>query len=147
MSHSYCQILVHSVFSTDGRQNLIPESLQDRLWAYIGGTAKKEGVRVIAVGGISNHAHVFFALPATITLAKVIMNIKANSSRWMGEQGMRFGWQKGYGAFSVSSSHVDAVTKYVKHQREHHRKRSFEDEFIALLKKYRVDYDPRYVFG
>jgi REP element-mobilizing transposase RayT len=147
MSHSYCQILVHAVFSTDGRQHLIPENMEDRLWAYMGATAKKDGLRVIAVGGISNHAHVFFALPATVTLATTMMNLKANSSRWMGEQGIKFSWQKGYGAFSVSSSHVDDVVEYIKNQHEHHKKRSFEEEFIALLKKYGVDYDPRYVFG
>ena len=147
MSHSYCQILVHAVFSTDGRQNLIPENMQDRLWAYMGATAQKDRVRVIAVGGISNHAHVFFALPATITLSTVMMNLKANSSRWMGEQGIEFAWQKGYGAFSVSASHTEDVIEYVKNQKEHHKKRSFEEEFISLLKRYNVDYDPRYVFG
>jgi hypothetical protein len=74
-------------------------------------------------------------------------NLKANSSRWMGEQGINFGWQKGYGAFSVSSSHAEDVIKYIQHQHEHHKKRSFEEEFIALLEAYGVDYDPRYVFG
>jgi putative transposase len=147
MSHSYSQILVHAIFSTDGRRNLIPEKLQDRLWAYMGATAKKDSVRMIAVGGISNHAHVFFALPPTITLSKVLRNLKANSSRWMGEQGIRFAWQKGYGAFSVSSSQAHQVIKYIRNQKEHHKKRKFEDEFIAFLKKYNVDYDPKYVFG
>lgn len=147
MSHSYSQILVHAVFSTDGRRNLIPDTMEGRLWAYMGATAKKDDVRTIAVGGISNHAHVLFALPATLTLATAMMNLKANSSRWMGEQGTEFAWQKGYGAFSVSSSHVDDVVEYIKHQHEHHKKRSFEEEFIALLKRYGVDYDPLYVFG
>lgn len=76
-----------------------------------------------------------------------MMNLKVNSSRWMGEQGINFAWQKGYGAFSVSSSHVENVIRYIRNQKEHHKKRSFEEEFIALLKKYKVDYDPKYVFG
>ena len=147
MSHSYSQILVHATFSTEERRDLIPDHLQDRLWAYMGATAKKDSVRVISIGGISNHAHVFFALPATVTLATVMMNLKANSSRWMGEKGINFAWQKGYGAFSVSSSHVENVIKYIRNQKEHHKKRSFEEEFLALLKKYKVDYDPKYVFG
>ena len=147
MSHSYSQILVHGIFSTKGRKNLIPENMQNRLWAYMTATAKKDSVRVIAICGISNHAHIFFALPATLTVAKAMMDLKANSSRWMNEQGVRFSWQKGYGAFSVSASQVDAVKKYIKNQKEHHRKRNFEEEFIVFLKKYHVDYDPKYVFG
>lgn len=87
------------------------------------------------------------ALPASTTLAKAIQTFKANSSRWIGEHGIGFAWQQGYAAFSVSASNRNAVVKYIERQAEHHRKRSFEDEFVALLKKSGVSYDPKFVFG
>jgi putative transposase len=87
------------------------------------------------------------ALPASITLAKAMQTFKANSSRWIGEHGTDFAWQHGYAAFSVSASNRDAVLEYIEHQADHHRKRSFEDEFVALLKKSGVSYDPKFVFG
>jgi len=147
MSHSYSQILVHGTFSTEERRNLIQDDMQPRLWAYISATAKKDGVRMISVGGIANHAHVLFALPPTLTLATVMRNLKSNSSRWMREKGCKFAWQTGYGAFSIGYSQLDAVVNYIRRQPEHHKRRSFEQEFLALLKKYGVDYDPKYVLG
>src|SRR5215471_8385727 len=129
MSHSYSQDLVHCVYSTEGRRNLIRPDLQAQLWAFKNTIAKRDGVHVIAAGGIENHAHVLIALPPTIALAKAIQNIKAYSSKWMGEQGVSFKWQEGYGAFSVSPSQKDVVTQYIVNQTKHHRKRSFEDEF------------------
>jgi len=147
VSHSYSQILVHGVFSTKERENLIPQNMQHRLWAHMSATAQNDGVRTISIGGVENHAHVLFALPATLALATVMRKLKANTSRWMNENGIRFGWQTGYGAFSVSSSQVNTVINYIQRQPEHHKRRNFEQEFIALLKKYGVDYDPRYVFG
>lgn len=146
MSHSYSQNHVHLVFSTKGRQKLIAKALQRRLWAYMAGVFKSYAILVFAIGGMDDHVHALFRLPPTITLARAVSLLKANSSRWMSEQGTRFTWQKGYGAFSVSSSNVSAVIKYIDNQETHHRKMSFEQEFIALLNRHGVQCDPKTIF-
>ena len=147
MSHSYSQNLVHCVYSTEERRKLIPPELQRGLWECKSAIAKRDGVHVIEAGGTENHVHILLALPPTITLSKALQNIKAYSSRWMSEHGVHFKWQQGYGAFSVSPSQIQGVVSYVRNQAEHHRRRSFEEEFIFLLKASGVEYDPRYVFG
>ena len=126
---------------------MIPEELLPGLLSYMNGIGSNIRVPVIAAGGISNHVHLLIALPATSTLAKAMPTFKANSSRWMGEHGIGFEWQDGYGAFSVSASNLVAVKHYVEHQAEHHRKHSFENEFVTLLKKSGVSYDSQYVCG
>ena len=146
MSHSYAQNHIHLVFSTKGRQKLIAKALQRPLWAYIAGICKSYHMLVFAIGGLDDHVHALFRLPPTITLARAVSLLKSNSSRWMSEQGTRFSWQKGYGAFSVSSSNISAVTRYIDNQEVHHRKRTFEQEFIALLNRHGVQYDPKAVF-
>jgi putative transposase len=146
MSHSYAQNHIHLVFSTKGRQKLIVKALQRRLWAYMAGICKSYGMLVFAIGGLDDHVHALFRLPPTITLARAVSLLKSNSSRWMSEQGTRFSWQKGYGAFSVSSSNISAVTRYIDNQEVHHRKRTFEQEFLALLNRHGVQYDPQAVF-
>ena len=147
MAHSYSQNLIHCVYSTEGRRNLIQPDLQPALWAFKGSIAKQQGVHLINAGGSANHAHILIALPPILTLAKALQTIKAYSSRWMAEHGVEFKWQEGYGAFSVSPSQVEIVVNYIRNQALHHAKRSFEEEFVFLLKSSGVDYDPRYVFG
>ncbi len=147
MAHSYSQNHIHLVFSTKDRRPAIMNDWQPRLWAYLGGICKNHEMISLAVGGTDNHVHILFHLPPKLSLAKAVQLIKGNSSKWMGEQGMDFGWQEGYGAFSVSASHLDQVKRYVRDQAARHRKFSFEDEFRALLKKHGVDYNPQYVLG
>src|SRR5258708_31041212 len=147
MAHTYPNVLIHCVFSTKERRNTIPNELLPGLLSYINGIGSNIRVPVIAAGGVSNHVHLLIALPASITLAKAVQTFKANSSPWMGEHGIAFACQDGYGAFSVSASNRNAVKQYVEHQAEHHRKHSFEDEFVALLEKSGVNYDPKFVFG
>jgi REP element-mobilizing transposase RayT len=147
MAHRYANVLVHIVFSAKERRNLIPHELQDKLWRYIEGIGVNCHIPVLAVGGMPNHVHILVALPADISFAKAVQTFKANSSRWVGEHGGKFAWQEGYGAFSVSASNRDAVKNYIKRQPEHHAKRSFEDEFIALLRKSGVAYEESEVFG
>ena len=147
MGHSYSQNLIHCVYSTERRRNLIAHELQPALWAFKSSIAKQKGIPLICAGGIANHAHILIALPPVITLAKALQTIKSYSSRWMAERGVKFQWQEGYGAFSVSPSQVDTVVNYIRNQARHHAKRSFEEEFLFLLKSSGVDYDPRYVFG
>ena len=144
MSHTYASNFVHCVFSTKDRAASIPAKRVPELYAYLDGIAKGEGFSLAAVGGTANHVHLLIVLPATSTLGSAMQKLKGSSSRWMGRG---FSWQEGYGAFSVSSSQVPVVKKYIRNQEEHHRKRSFEEEFVALLRHCGIEYDERFVFG
>ncbi|MGI9104316.1 MAG: IS200/IS605 family transposase [Terriglobales bacterium] len=148
MAHTYVSGFVHYVFSTKDRQKCIGDEMQPKLWAYIGGIARQNGMKALAVGGMQDHAHALLSLTGTIAIAKAAQLVKGGSSKWVNEHpGPESHWQDGYGAFTVSVSQVDATIEYILNQAEHHQKRSFEEEFIALLKKHHVDYDPRYVWG
>ena len=147
MSHSYVQDTVHVVFSTKGRAALIPRDFQGQLLAYFKGICQKLDISVEAIGGMTDHVHILMALPSTISLSKAILTIKANSSKWAKEKGYSFAWQVGYAAFSVSASNIPTVARYIENQEIHHRKRSFADEFVALLKKHGVAYDANHVLG
>lgn len=144
MAHTYASNFVHCVFSTKDRRPLIPAARTEELFAYLGGIAGSEGFTLVAAGGTANHVHVLIILPATHSLAHAVQKLKGSSSRWMGRG---FSWQEGYGAFSVSASQVPIVKKYIQNQEEHHCKRSFEEEFVTLLRHCGVEFDARYVFG
>jgi putative transposase len=114
----------------------------------LGGIARKNGFKALSVGGTENHAHILLSLPATMPLAKAVQLMKGGSSRWMNQtHNHDFEWQEGYGAFSVGISQKEHTIAYIQSQPEHHRKRSFEKEFLAFLKKHRIEYDPNYVWG
>jgi putative transposase len=147
MSHSYSQNYLHVVFSTKERRKLIAGSMQPKLWSYMAGIGRNHGILVLANGGMEDHVHLLIQLPPVLALAKAISLVKANSAKWMNEHGMRFVWQEGYGAFSVSASNRAVVERYIANQLQHHRKMTFEDEFIGLLRKNKIPFDPRYVFG
>jgi len=148
MSHTYVSDLVHCVFSTKLRHNLITSEIQPDLWAFLGGIARKNAFKALTVGGTENHVHILLSLPATMPLAKALQLVKGASSRWMNEKHTPgFAWQEGYGAFSVGISQKNDTIAYIRSQAEHHRKRSFEDEFMAFLKKHDVEYDPKYMWG
>jgi hypothetical protein len=112
-----------------------------------GRACKGEEAFLIVAGGTANHIHLLIALPAAVSLAKAVQDLKGNSSRWMNEHGSSFAWQEGYGAFSVSASNRRAVMAYIAEQPRHHEKRSFEEEFTILLSRSGVNYDPNFVFG
>jgi len=149
MGHSYCSSLYHCVFSTKERRQTIAPEVQDRLWAYIGGIAREHGMTALAVGGTGDHAHLLVAIPATLAVATAMREVKSGSSRWMHETCAmpEFAWQEGYGAFSIGYSQIEATVQYIAGQAEHHRRRDFQAEFLAILKKHRIEYDPRYVWG
>jgi putative transposase len=147
MSHSYSSNLIHLVFSTKDRQHLIRPEIEPRLWEFVVAIGRNHGVRILAVGGMSDHLHLLYHLPKTMTLADSVRILKANSSRWMRETSVRFAWQRGSGSFSVSASNKAAVMRYIVDQKQHHRKMSYEQEFVALLQKSEIAYDPQYVFG
>ncbi len=145
MSHTHASNLVHCVFSTKDRANLIEHP--DTLCRYITGIAKAKHITLLAAGGTANHLHLLVSLPPAMPLAQAMRDLKGNSSRMLSEMGRRFAWQEGYGAFSVSHSQRQAVADYIANQEAHHRKWSFEQEFVTLLRKAGVEYDPRFVFG
>lgn len=147
MSHTYFQNVMHVVFSTKERRKMIPAGMKERLWSYTAGICKRQKVFVHAIGGVEDHIHLLLQFPATIAISEAIKKIKANSSGWMSDEIGRFAWQEGYGAFSVSRSNIAAVIRYIQNQEKHHRKMTFEQEFVALLEKHGMEYDPKYVFG
>ena len=148
MSHLYSSNRIHLVFSTKDLEKRITDALQLKLWLYMAGIARNHGFESIKVGGVEDHAHVLLALSATIPLAKAIQTLKACSSKWLNETGAKdFAWQGGYGAFIVSASQTESVVRYIENQREHHAKKSFDEEFVELLKKYGIEYDPAHVRG
>lgn len=146
MAHSYFQCIMHVVFSTKQRRKIIPTAVQERLWSYTAAICQKRDIFVHAIGGTENHIHLLLQFPSMLLVPKAINAIKVNSSGWMSGFGPSFAWQKGYGAFSVSKSNVATVVRYIQNQERHHKKMTFEQEFIAMLEKHEVPYDPNYVF-
>jgi putative transposase len=147
MSHSYAQNTVHLVFSTKDRSKMIGPNLRAKLWAYIVGICRKEGIFVHVLGGTADHIHLLLQLPPTHSIARAVLTIKSNSSRWARQMRSDFAWQEGYAAFSVSASVLPIVQRYIENQEEHHRKMSFEEEYLAFLRKHGVTYDPKFVLG
>ncbi|MFZ0786593.1 MAG: transposase [Candidatus Acidiferrales bacterium] len=137
MPDSYVANRVHCVFSTKNRAKIIPVELQPRLWSFMAGIAKQNGIMPIAIGGFDDHAHVFIPLPQTMALAKAMQLIKAGSSKWCNQSFGRgpFEWQAGYSAVSVSMSMVERTKAYIRNQREHHRRRDFAEEWRLFLEK------------
>jgi REP element-mobilizing transposase RayT len=149
MSHSYISQLMHCVFSTKERRKLIVPDLQERLHPFMGGIARQNNMKALAIGGVEDHVHLLLSLPATMPVAKAIQLIKGGSSKWVHEefpQHRDFAWQEGYGAFSISVSHVKDTIAYIERQAEHHRRKSFQEEFLAFLKKHGIEYDERYIW-
>lgn len=150
MSHSYSSSLFHCVYSTKGRRKLITPDLSERLWPYLGGIARENGMKALAVGGVEDHVHLLLSLPSTLAVAKAIQLLKGGSSKWIHDTipaHRAFAWQEGYGAFSIGASQVGVTEAYIRSQPEHHRTKTFEEEFLSFLKKHGIDYDPRYVWG
>ena len=144
MGHTYANNFIHCIFSTKDRLPLIAPERLSGLRDYYGGIAKGEGFHLMEAGGTANHVHLLFLLPAKYPLAQAVQKLKGASSHWMGPE---FAWQEGYAAFSVSPSQVAVVRQYIRNQEAHHRKRNFEEEFVALLRRCGVEYDARHVFG
>ncbi len=148
MAHTVGNVVIHLIFSTIGRRALITPGLQVDLFAYLVGIVRERRATALIVNGTSDHVHVLTRIRPAQSVAEVVRVIKANSSRWAREKGNTdFAWQSGYGAFSVSESNVAAVAKYIATQEEHHRKQSFQEEFVAFLKKNKVSYDERYIWS
>lgn len=151
MANTYSSLFYHIVFSTKNRERWIAEEIENRVWAYVGGIARKHNCRAIQVGGIENHIHALVLSPPKFAPSEIAQFLKGESSKWIHEEFpkmAKFGWQDGYSAFSVSKSIVPKVIEYIKNQRTHHQNKSFEDEYEDLLKLYQIEIvDEKYLFG
>ena len=147
MSDAFSNLSVHVVFSTKDRIPLMTRRVRKRIFPYIGGVIKGLGGTVIAIGGMPDHAHLVARLPTNMCVAEFVRTVKSNTSKWMNERStdMKFGWQRGYGAFSISQSVVSSVAQYVRNQERQNRIPSFKDELKMLLTKHGIDYDERYL--
>jgi putative transposase len=149
MPQSLVKNYMHIIFSTKNRERLINESVENELYHYLGGTCKKLDCQPLKIGGYDDHIHILCMLSKKITLMKLLEEVKSHSSKWIKTIDKRlenFYWQDGYGAFSVNPAETELVIKYISNQRVHHPGTSFQDEFRAFLKKYRVDYSEKYVW-
>lgn len=149
MAHSYTRLYYHVVFATKNRHPWITAAIQQRLYDYMGGIIKGENGDLLAAGGTDDHVHLLLSLHPQTSVANAMRLIKTNSSKWIHEtfpDQTKFAWQAGYGAFSVSRSNVDNVTQYIANQEEHHRRLSFQDEFVEFLKRHEIEFDPRYIW-
>ena len=150
MATTFSNLLYHIVYSTKDRVPSIDGDLREPLYEYIGGIIRGERGILLEIGGVPDHVHLLAKFKTDIAVSMMVQKIKGNSSGWVNERSSRaehFEWQVGYGIFSVSGSLVDKVRRYIRNQEEHHKKVSFKDELISLLKKNGISYDERYLLG
>jgi REP element-mobilizing transposase RayT len=149
VANTYTSINIHYVFSTKNRESTIVGTMRERLWAFMGGIARENRMKALCIGGTADHIHLLVSLPASLSIAKGIQLIKGGSSAWVHgtfPQMQQFAWQEGYGAFSVGVSQLAETIAYIEKQEEHHRHKSFQDEYLAFLKRHEIRYDPKYVW-
>jgi putative transposase len=149
MGQSLVKNYIHIIFSTKLRQPLIHSPVEEELHAYLGGICKNLDSPPLIIGGYTDHIHILCMLSKKIALVKLVEELKSHSSKWIKTKDRsleNFFWQDGYGAFSVNPSEVDVAIKYIADQKVHHSKKGFQDEYRAFLKKYKVEYDERYVW-
>ena len=149
MPQSLSQILVHIVFSTKNREAWLTPSIRSDLHAYLAGACRNLGAEAYRVGGVSDHVHIACTLPRTMSVSKLIEEIKKSSSAWIKKRDPgcgNFSWQAGYGAFSVGQSQLPTLLAYIESQEEHHRKRTFKEELVEFLNRYRLNFDERYLW-
>ena len=144
MPHSFASILIHYVFSTKNREKTITPDLQKQLWLYMEEIARKNKMKTLAIGGTEDHVHLLLSLPVSISVAKAVQLIKGSSSKWIHdtfEKHSSFQWQTGYGAFSISISHINHTIAYIYGQKEHHRRKTFMEECALFLQKHGIDFN------
>jgi putative transposase len=146
---TYTNLLYHLVFATKQRAPLINDDLEEELYRYIGGIIRAEGGVQLEIGGVADHVHILTKFRPSVSVSDMLAKIKANSSKWVNDHKMKmrkFAWQEGFAAFTVSESQAPAVVDYIRNQREHHRKQTYQEEFVALLVRHGIEYDPQYLW-
>ena len=149
MAQSLSKVLLHVVFSTKNRDRIISKNIQPKLYAYTAGICRKIKSQAYRVGGTDNHIHIACSLPRTLTISKLLEELKKSSSKWLKAQDdnlKTFSWQAGYGAFSLGQSQIDDLLKYIDNQEQHHKIKTYKEELKDLLHKYNIEYDERYLW-
>lgn len=149
MANTFTQIHIHAVFSVQNRECIIANSWKNELYKYISGIIQNQNHKLLAINGMPDHVHVLFGMRPTQSLSDLLQDIKGSSSKWINERKLvkgKFSWQEGYGAFSYSKSQLTYILQYINNQEEHHKKKTFLQEYIEFLDLYDVEYDERYIF-
>ena len=147
MPNTFPSLNIHCVFATKERVPVLNPELRERLWPFLGGIAKQNGIKPRCVGGVADHVHLLLSMPTTLPIAKAIQLIKGGSSAWIHQnfrQLRNFSWQEGYGAFSVGISQIPETIAYIENQEEHHRTRTFREEYLVILKRHGLDFEEKY---
>lgn len=148
MANTFTQIYIHFVFAVQNRSSLIQPEWKDELYKYITGIVQKNGHKLIAINGTSNHAYIFTGYKPHQLIPDLMQDVKGSSSKWINEKKFvkgKFSWQEGYGAFSYSHSQIDQVVRYINNQEKHHKNLTFKEEYILLLKKFKIQFDEKYI--
>lgn len=149
MAGTFSQIYIQIVFAVNGRTNLLQKPWREEVFKYIAGIIKGKNQKPIIVNGVANHVHLFVGLKPSMSVSDLVRDIKNNSSNFINDQKFvrgKFSWQEGFGSFSYSHSHIDQMYQYILNQEEHHRKRTFKEEYLDFLKKFDIEYNERYLF-
>ncbi|MCE9605219.1 MAG: IS200/IS605 family transposase [Planctomycetia bacterium] len=149
MANTFTSLRYHIAFSTKQRKRWIAPEIEERVWSYLGGIAERNGMQPLAIGGVDDHVHLLLGIPPKLAVSDAVKYLKGGSSKWFHEtfpQLLEFGWQDGYGAFTVGRSQIEATEEYIRGQRDHHRVQTFEEEYLAFLRKHELSFDPRHVF-
>lgn len=149
MANTYTSLHYHVVFSTKHRARLIGPAMDERVWSYLGGIARENDMTPLCIGGVEDHVHLLLGLPATLAVSKAVQLIKGGASKWVHDtfpELREFAWQDGYGAFTIGKSQIPDTMAYIRNQREHHRTKTFQEEYLAFLRKHEIEFDERYVF-
>jgi REP element-mobilizing transposase RayT len=150
MANTFTSLNYHVIFSTKNREPLLGPNVRERLWPFLGGIARENGMVALEIGGMPDHVHLLLSIPASLAVSKAVQLLKGGSTPWIKETFpllTGFAWQNGYGAFTVSVSQLDSVTEYIRNQAEHHRTSTFAEEYRLFLEKHHVPFDERYLLG
>ena len=149
MANTYTCLHYHVIFSTKRRELWTAPEIEQRVWAYLGGISRQNDIKPLLVGGVEDHIHMLVTIPPPLSVSESLKRIKGGSSAWIKENfpGLeKFGWQDGYGAFTVSRSQIHEIESYIRNQREHHRVKTFQEEYRAFLDKHEIEYNERYLW-
>jgi len=149
MANTYSQVYLQFVFAVKGRQSIIPNNCNDELQKYITGIVQNRNQKMLAINNVSDHLHMLVGFGTTMAISDLMEEVKAISSKFINDKKWvhgKFEWQRGYGVFSYSRSQIDYVIRYILNQQEHHKKRTFKEEYLDLLKEFEIEYDEKYLF-
>ncbi len=149
MANTYTQIHIQAIFAVQNRQSLIQREWREELYKYITGIIQKNNHKMLQINGMTDHIHIFFGMRPSQSLSDLMKAVKGDSSEWINKRGFtkqKFSWQAGYGAFSYAKSQVPKVIQYIQNQEEHHRKKTFTEEYIAFLDAFEIEYDEQFIF-